>query len=731
MKIRKLFKRATALALAAVTALSAIPATTAFAAGDIGTISFTHTYDGAGNAIRYNSSANIGGHTAGGTGEYKYRMYVDGETAFCLQPGVPLKTGNTLAKASSNAWNSLSAEQNREFRVEDQPKKQSVLLKKVGDYEKPDDFTLEKAFKESVVSENILYFKAADYDNNGAREAFGITGNCDQHVNLKIYFINQYAQVSCIDEIEELWVDETDFEDNSWLILDTGQIKFLRISAEMSLGATFLYGVKGVSCYQPEISGKHAAFYRNEDGTYNGHGHEGPGYRYIYEYNPDTGEFDYIDREWVGARVLEESYVNIKAFFPEYMMENMSVAVSTTTENLNGIVKTASYTNLLPNETYNFYVMRLRESDNKFSKDNLLYIQQMESDREGRLSIEYSSEYIPNVAEEFLVAKTQTDISDAQVTMPKLTYNGKEQYVQPTITLGDKRLIEGKDYEIAGTYSAFEVGHYKVTISGMGLYTGVLDAEYQIEDAQIENECNHKYVWITDKFPTKTEEGCKHQECILCGDKQASVKISRITNSNNNDKNLSYLGKIYLDANSKAIYKVTRDDVNARTVSYLKTKVATGTLNVPDSIKFGGRTYKVTEIGNGASANNTKITRVIIGKNVTSIGQSAFSGCRKLKMVTIGKNVISIKKKAFSNCVSLKSIVIPSKVKIIGSKAFYKCKNLKKFTIKTIKLTGKSIGSKAFSGVFREITVKVPKSKMKSYKTLLKKKGIGIKAKIK
>ena len=113
MKICKLFQRATALALAAVTALSAVPATTAFAAGDIGTISFTHTYDGAGNAIRYNSSANIGGHTAGGTGEYKYRMYVDGETAFCIQPGVPLKTGNTLAKASSNTWNALSADQKK------------------------------------------------------------------------------------------------------------------------------------------------------------------------------------------------------------------------------------------------------------------------------------------------------------------------------------------------------------------------------------------------------------------------------------------------------------------------------------------------------------------------------------------------------------------------------------------------------------------------------------------
>ena len=99
MKIPKLLKKAASFVMAAVTALSIMPAT-AFAAGDIGTISFSHTYDSNGNAMRYNSSANIGGYTAGGTGNYKYRMFVDGENAFCIQPGVPLKTGNTLKKAS-------------------------------------------------------------------------------------------------------------------------------------------------------------------------------------------------------------------------------------------------------------------------------------------------------------------------------------------------------------------------------------------------------------------------------------------------------------------------------------------------------------------------------------------------------------------------------------------------------------------------------------------------------
>lgn len=96
MKIRKRFERA------AVMALSVIPAMTALAAGNIGTISYTHTYDGAGNAMRYNSSANIGSHTAGGTDEYKYCMYVDGETASCIEQAALSEMFNDAQHITSN-----------------------------------------------------------------------------------------------------------------------------------------------------------------------------------------------------------------------------------------------------------------------------------------------------------------------------------------------------------------------------------------------------------------------------------------------------------------------------------------------------------------------------------------------------------------------------------------------------------------------------------------------------
>ena len=113
MKIKQFFKKAAAMVMAAVTVLSLLPATAFAATGDVGTISFTHTYDSAGNVMHYNSSAVINGYTAGGTGKNKYRMYVDGSTAFCIQPGVPLNTGNKLTENSSETWNALSASQKK------------------------------------------------------------------------------------------------------------------------------------------------------------------------------------------------------------------------------------------------------------------------------------------------------------------------------------------------------------------------------------------------------------------------------------------------------------------------------------------------------------------------------------------------------------------------------------------------------------------------------------------
>lgn len=191
-------------------------------------------------------------------------------------------------------------------------------------------------------------------------------------------------------------------------------------------------------------------------------------------------------------------------------------------------------------------------------------------------------------------------------------------------------------------------------------------------------------------------------------------------------------GKSITEQNTGATYKVTKSAAKNGTVEYTKPKSNTkGTVTIPATITVDGITYKVTAVAANAFKNNTKITKVIIGSNVTTIGKNAFSGCSKLKTVTVGKNVTAISDKAFYKCTALTKITIPSKVNKIGKSAFYGCKKLKTITIKTTKLTKKNVGSKAFKGIYSKATIKVPKSKLKTYKTMLKSRGVGTKAKIK
>lgn len=70
------------------------------------------------------------------------------------------------------------------------------------------------------------------------------------------------------------------------------------------------------------------------------------------------------------------------------------------------------------------------------------------------------------------------------------------------------------------------------------------------------------------------------------------------------------------------------------------------------------------------------------------------------------------------------------RVTSIGKKAFYRCKSLKNILIKSGDIKNGSIGSKAFKGVNKSVIVRVPNEKYKTYKKMLKKAGIGSKAKI-
>ena len=210
------------------------------------------------------------------------------------------------------------------------------------------------------------------------------------------------------------------------------------------------------------------------------------------------------------------------------------------------------------------------------------------------------------------------------------------------------------------------------------------------------------------------------------------VDISDINNGDKNSPNQSYLKKGTSINYPDSEYEITASSMEKCTVSYIKNEDSkASTVVIPDTLVINGLSYKVTCIGKDAFKNNKKLKKVKIGKNVKIIENNAFYGCKNLNSISLDNQICKIGSKAFYKCTALKKVIIPSKVEKIGKQAFYGCKNLKNITIKTKKLTKKNIGSKAFKGINTKAKIKVPKGKSKTYKMVLRSKGIGLKVSVK
>ena len=175
--------------------------------------------------------------------------------------------------------------------------------------------------------------------------------------------------------------------------------------------------------------------------------------------------------------------------------------------------------------------------------------------------------------------------------------------------------------------------------------------------------------------PTYAEEGVKTYTCTACGATKTEVIPKR---------NMEYtVGSTYQDISTNAIYRITVINQQVEYVCPIDKKLKKAT--IPSQIRIGNVTYKVTSIGN-----------------------NAFKRCKNLSSITIGNNISKI-----------------------GNKAFYNCKKLKKIKIKSKKLTLKKIGKSVFKKINKKAKISVPKSKKKSYKKMLTKKGLSKTVKIK
>ena len=226
----------------------------------------------------------------------------------------------------------------------------------------------------------------------------------------------------------------------------------------------------------------------------------------------------------------------------------------------------------------------------------------------------------------------------------------------------------------------------EATCTEKGVKTFTCDACHETKTEEIP-VLGHTYTSKVTKEATTTDTGIMTYTCSKCGHEYTEVIPKLPGTDPEKDQNLTdqknpnaapvapvrhAKGKKLTDKKNKAVFTVTKAGKVTKSASTGKVTVVAGEVAYTKSTNTGATTLTIPS--------TVKIDGITY--KVTSIGANAFANNKKLTKVTIGSNV-------------------------------------------------KTIGSKAFTGIYAKATVKVPKTKYKAYKKLLKAKGLGAKASVK
>lgn len=221
--------------------------------------------------------------------------------------------------------------------------------------------------------------------------------------------------------------------------------------------------------------------------------------------------------------------------------------------------------------------------------------------------------------------------------------------------------------------------------------------------------------------------------------KQGSTKVltAKVMPANATNK------AVHWSSSNPKVATVTNGKVTAVKAGSATIKVTTvdGAKTASCKVMVAGKTGNADNTGNSGSGSQSGSTMVSSKYTVGALsytiknGKATVKGAKKkaAAKITIPSTVkikgtkipvTAIASNAFKAMKNLKSVVIGKNVRTIGKNAFYGCKNLKKITIKTTRLTIKSVASNAFKGIYKRAVISNPGTKKAFYKKLLLKKGM-------
>lgn len=137
-----------------------------------------------------------------------------------------------------------------------------------------------------------------------------------------------------------------------------------------------------------------------------------------------------------------------------------------------------------------------------------------------------------------------------------------------------------------------------------------------------------------------------------------------------------------LESGNKLLFSVT--DTTAKTVEIIRTgsfagvslALPTGSLDIPSSVTFKGKTYRVASISADAFSSAEELTFVSIPSSVKAIGEKAFAGCTKLEGVVFPASEPEFGSDVFDGCIALRSVSLGSDWKALDLNLFVSSNDL-------------------------------------------------------
>ncbi len=313
--------------------------------------------------------------------------------------------------------------------------------------------------------------------------------------------------------------------------------------------------------------------------------------------------------------------------------------------------QTASFKNLTPNDTYNFYVARSLTADDLLASDNILDIRQAVAGEDGRMSVTYQPRETDDNAVIFVVGSTPKDLSGAQITIGNTTYNGTAKSVTAAVECDGKTLVEGRDYLVTGGFEITGLGTYTLTIIGTGIYTGTASKTYTVT-------CQHNYTESITKQPTCTEPGRKTLTCSICGAVKDTTSIPK-TAHNYKNKKVTKRATTSKNGTFTAVCSVcgaeqTEVIYAAKTIKLSKTSMTYNGKKQKPSVTIMDAAGKKLKNGTDYKVTYPKKTQNVGKYTVTVTLKGNYTGTVKKTFTILPKNTAISKLTASKNTVTVK-----------------------------------------------------------------------------